>query len=90
MGLIIFAISLFTIQSIAAALFYLYSYIILMLFTFSFMFFLFERNNDGLFYLDDISQLTIFLSKNLLLSTFFSLILFGLAGLPFFIGFIAK
>jgi NADH-quinone oxidoreductase subunit N len=89
-GLIIFSISLFTIQSVSASLFYLFSYILLMLFTFSFMFFLFEKNNDGLFYLDDISQFSLFLSKNILLSILFSLILFSLAGLPFFIGFIAK
>lgn len=90
MGLIIFSICLFTIQAITAALFYLYSYIILMLFTFSFMFFLFEKNDSGLYYVDDISQFNFILSKNTLLSIFFSLILFALAGLPLFIGFIAK
>jgi len=90
MGLIIYSITLFNVTSIAAAFFYLYSYIILILFTFSFMFFLFEKNNENIYYLDDISNLNIVLSKNFLLSFMFSFILFSLAGLPIFIGFIAK
>ncbi len=63
---------------------------ILMLFTFSFMFFLFEKRNDKLSYLDDISQFHIFFSDNIILSIYYGLIIFSLAGLPFFIGFISK
>lgn len=89
-GLIIFSISSYTIQTIAAGIFYLYIYMILMLFTFSFMFFLFEKRNDKLSYLDDISQFHIFFSDNIILSIYYGLIIFSLAGLPFFIGFISK
>ena len=60
-----------------------------MLFTFSFMFFLFEKSNNELYYLDSISQFSS-LRGNKLLVCFFSLILFSMAGLPFFLGFISK
>ncbi len=90
-GLIIFSISLYTPQSITAGIFYLFSYIILMLFTFSFMLFLFEKDSsNNLYYLDDISKFHLYFSNNIILSTYFVLIIFSLAGLPFFIGFIAK
>lgn len=89
-GLIIISISVFTIQSITASLFYLGSYICLMFFVFIFMFFLFEKKDEKLIYLDDISKFNIYFSHNRLLTIYFSLILFSLAGLPFFIGFIAK
>jgi len=89
-GLIIYSISFFTITSIASAFFYLLTYIILMLFIFSFMFFLFEKNDNGFFVLDDISKLGSILNRNYLLSLYFSFILLSLAGLPFFIGFISK
>ena len=89
MGLIVYSISLFTVQSITAAFFYLVSYIILMLFTFSFMFFLFEKNKNELYYLDSISQFSSLIGNKLLVFSF-SLILFSLAGLPFFLGFISK
>ena len=89
MGLIVYSISLFTVQSITSAFFYLASYIILMLFTFSFMFFLFEKNNNELYYMDSISQFSN-LAGNKLLVFSFSLILFSMAGLPFFLGFISK
>lgn len=90
LGLIIFIICIFTIQSITAGLFYLFTYIILMLFTFCFMFFLFEKTNDKLTYLDDISKFHIYFADNILLLTFYGLIILSLAGLPFFIGFISK
>lgn len=90
LGLIIFIICIFTIQSITAGLFYLFSYIMLMLFTFCFMFFLFEKKNDKLTYLDDISKFHIYFADNILLLIYYGLIIFSLAGLPFFIGFIAK
>lgn len=90
LGLIIFIICIFTIQSITAGLFYLFTYIMLMLFTFCFMFFLFEKTNDKLTYLDDISKFHIYFADNVLLLTFYGLIIFSLAGLPFFIGFISK
>lgn len=90
LGLIIFVICVFTIQSITAGLFYLFSYIMLMLFTFCFMFFLFEKNNDKLTYLDDISKFHIYFADNTLLLLSYGLIIFSLAGLPFFIGFISK
>jgi NADH:ubiquinone oxidoreductase subunit 2 (subunit N) len=89
MGLIVYSISLFTIQSITAAFFYLLSYLILMLFTFSFMFFLFEKNNNELYYLDSISQFNSLIGNKLLVFSF-SFILLSLAGLPFFLGFISK
>jgi NADH-quinone oxidoreductase subunit N len=89
MGLIVYSISLFTVQSIAAAFFYLVSYIILMLFTFSFMFFLFEKKKHELYYLDSISQFNSLIGNKFLVFSF-SLILFSLAGLPFFLGFISK
>jgi NADH-quinone oxidoreductase subunit N len=89
MGLIVYSISLFTVQSITAAFFYLVSYIILMLFTFSFMFFLFEKNNNELFYLDSISQFNSLIGNKLLVFSF-SIILLSMAGLPFFLGFISK
>lgn len=89
MGLIIYSISIFTIQSITAAFFYLTSYIILMLFTFGFMFFLFEKNNNELYYIDSISQFSNLIGNKLLVFAF-SFILFSMAGLPFFLGFISK
>jgi NADH-quinone oxidoreductase subunit N len=88
-GLIVYSISLFTAQSITAAFFYLTSYIILMLFIFSFMFFLFEKNNNELYYIDSISQFSNLIGNKLLVIAF-SFILFSLAGLPFFLGFISK
>jgi len=63
-GLIIFSISIFTPQSITAGLFYLLLYIILMFFVFCFMFFLFEENDNGLYYIDNINKLTIFVNSN--------------------------
>lgn len=89
-GLIIFSISIFNPQTIAAGIFYLFIYLLLMFFIFSFMFFLFEKNNDKIYYIDDISQFSLFFANNVLLNIYFALILFSLAGLPFFIGFIAK
>ncbi len=89
-GLIIFSISIYNIHTITAGIFYLFTYILLMFFTFSFMFFLFEKNNNKLYYLDELSQFHLYFSNNIILTIFFSLILFSLAGLPFFIGFIAK
>lgn len=90
LGLIVFIICVFTIQSITAGLFYLFTYIMLMLFTFCFMFFLFEKKDDKLTYLDDISKFHIYFADNILLLIFYGLIIFSLAGLPFFIGFISK
>lgn len=89
-GLIVFSISMYNMQTITASIFYLCSYIFLMFFTFSFMFFLFEKNNDKLYYLDDISQFHLYFSSNIILTICFSLIIFSLAGLPFFIGWLAK
>lgn len=89
-GIIIYSISLFTINSMASAFFYLLTYIILMLFIFSFMFFLFEKNNNNLYYFDNISQLAVIFNYNKLLSYYLIFILLSLAGLPFFIGFISK
>jgi NADH-quinone oxidoreductase subunit N len=89
-GLIIFSISIFNPQTIAAGIFYLFIYLLLMFFIFSFMFFLFEKNNEKIYYIDDISQFSLFFANNVLLNIYFALILFSLAGLPFFIGFIAK
>lgn len=63
-GLIIFSISIFTPQAITAGLFYLLLYIILMFFIFCFMFFLFEENDNGLFYIDNINKLIIFVNSN--------------------------
>ena len=60
-----------------------------MLFTFSFMFFLFEKNNNELYYLDSISQFNSLIGNKLLVFSF-SLILFSMAGLPFFLGFVSK
>jgi NADH:ubiquinone oxidoreductase subunit 2 (subunit N) len=54
------------------------------------MFFLYEKNSQGLVIIDDISQISMKISSNFILSMFFVFILFSLAGLPFFIGFIAK
>lgn len=90
LGLIVFIICIFTIQAITAGLFYLFTYIMLMLFTFCFMFFLFEKKDNKLIYLDDISKFHIYFADNILLSIFYGLIIFSLAGLPFFIGFISK
>lgn len=90
-GLMIFSISLYTTQTVTAGIFYLFSYILLMLFVFCFMFFLFEKDaNEKLYYLDDISKFHLHFSNNIILNTYFVLIIFSLAGLPFFIGFIAK
>lgn len=89
-GLIIFAISIFTPQTITAGFFYLCAYIVLMFFTFFFMFFLYEYKNDKLTTVDDISQFYILFGGNTILIIYFSLIIFSLAGLPFFIGFISK
>ena len=89
-GFIIYSLSLFTLMSITASLFYLLTYILLMLFVFSFMFFLFEKNEKGLFYIDDVSRFNNILNKNYLLSAYFIFILLSIAGLPFFIGFISK
>jgi NADH-quinone oxidoreductase subunit N len=89
-GLMVFSISLYTIDSIVAGFFYLIIYITLMLFIFAFMLFLFEKNNNEVVVIDDISQISMKISNNFLLSNFFVFILFSLSGLPFFIGFISK
>jgi len=89
-GLMVFSISLYTIDSIVAGFFYLIIYITLMLFIFAFMLFLFEKNNDDVVVIDDISQISMKITNNFLLSNFFVFILFSLSGLPFFIGFISK
>jgi NADH:ubiquinone oxidoreductase subunit 2 (subunit N) len=89
-GLMVFSISIFNPHTIAAGIFYLIVYILLMFFIFSFMFFLFEKNNEKIYYIDDISQFHIYFANNILLIIYFSLIIFSLAGLPFFIGFIVK
>src|SRR5437868_315657 len=86
----VFSISLYTIDSIVAGFFYLIIYITLMLFIFAFMLFLFEKNNNEVVVIDDISQISMKISNNFLLSNFFVFILFSLSGLPFFIGFISK
>jgi NADH-quinone oxidoreductase subunit N len=89
-GLIVYSISFFSLDNIVAAFFYLITYLILMLFIFLYMFFLYEKNSQGLVIIDDISQISMKISSNFILSMFFVFILFSLAGLPFFIGFIAK
>jgi NADH-quinone oxidoreductase subunit N len=89
-GFILYALSLYTVESIAAAVFYLLVYIILMVFVFCFMFFLWEKGDKGLFFLDDIGRLSNVLNKNKLLSLYFAYAILSLAGLPFFIGFISK
>ena len=91
-GLIILSISIFNIQSITAGIFYLLIYILLMFFTFSFMYFLLEKNknNNKIYYIDDISTFHLYFSNNIILSVFFTSFIFSLAGLPFFVGFIAK
>lgn len=89
-GLMVYSISFFSLDTIIGGFFYLMTYIILMLFIFLFIFFLFEKNNQGLVIIDDISQISSKVSHNFILSIFFIFILFSLAGLPFFIGFIAK
>jgi NADH-quinone oxidoreductase subunit N len=89
-GFILYALSLYTAESIAAAVFYLLVYIILMVFVFCFMFFLWEKGDKGLFFLDDIGRLSNVLNKNKLLSLYFAYVILSLAGLPFFIGFISK
>jgi NADH-quinone oxidoreductase subunit N len=90
MGFILYSLSLYTAISITASVFYLLIYIILMVFVFCFMFFLFEKNKEGIYILDDISRLHNVLNKNYLLSLYFAFIIISLAGLPFFIGFISK
>jgi NADH-quinone oxidoreductase subunit N len=89
-GLLLFAISNISINTIVGGFYYLILYIILMLFIFSFMFFLFEVNKEGLIMIDEISQISLKIANNFLLSNFFIFILASLAGLPFFLGFIAK
>jgi NADH:ubiquinone oxidoreductase subunit 2 (subunit N) len=54
------------------------------------MFFLFEKTHEKLTYLDDMSQFHIYFAGNILLSIYYGLIIFSLAGLPFYIGFISK
>lgn len=90
MGLIVYSLILNTAISISSAVFYLLIYVILIISVFSFMFFLFEKNNNGFFVVDDISKLGSILNRNYLLSLYFSFILLSLAGLPFFVGFISK
>jgi len=53
------------------------------------MFFLFEKNNNELYYIDSISQFSNLIGNKLLVLGF-SFILISLAGLPFFLGFISK
>jgi NADH:ubiquinone oxidoreductase subunit 2 (subunit N) len=89
-GLMVYSISFFSLDTIIGGFFYLMTYIILMLFIFLFMFFLFEKNTQGIIVIDNISQISTQISHNYILSVFFIFILFSLAGLPFFIGFIAK
>jgi NADH-quinone oxidoreductase subunit N len=89
-GLMVYSISLFTADTIVGGFFYLITYITLMLFIFTFMFFLFEKNEYGLVSIDELSQISMKISNSFLLSIFFSFILFSLAGLPFFIGFLSK
>lgn len=90
MGFILYSLSLYSAISIASSVFYLLVYIVLTIFMFSFMFFLFEENEKGVNFLDDISRLYNVLNKNSLLSLYFAYIILSLAGLPFFIGFISK
>jgi len=90
MGFILYSLSLYSAISIASSIFYLLVYIVLTIFMFSFMFFLFEENEKGVNFLDDISRLYNVLNKNSLLSLYFAYIILSLAGLPFFIGFISK
>jgi NADH-quinone oxidoreductase subunit N len=90
-GLIIFSLSVFSLDGIISSHFYLLFYINLMLFVFFFMFFLFEYNNNGeIIFIDDISQISLKISDNFIVSVFFIFILFSLAGLPFFVGFVVK
>lgn len=92
MGFILYSLSLNTVTGLASSIFYLLVYIILMVFVFSFMFFFFEQNenNDNICFLGDISKLYAVLNKNYLLSLYFAFIIFSLAGLPFFVGFVSK
>lgn len=90
-GFIIYSMSLYSIDGLSAAFFYLFIYILLIYFVFSFFLYLFEiNNNKDLFFIENISQLNNIFNKNKLIISIFVLILFSFAGLPFFIGFLAK
>lgn len=90
-GFIIYSLSIYNIDGIASSFFYLLFYISLVFFLFTFILLLYEKNiNNSLFLIENISQLGLILNKNKILAILFSLILFSLAGLPFFVGFISK
>ena len=59
-GFIIYSISLYSIDSITSAFFYLFFYILLIFFLFSFILFLYEKDSKNtLFLIENISQLGI-------------------------------
>lgn len=90
-GLIIYAMSIYTIDSLSAAFFYLIIYIILIYFIFCFFIYLFEsKEYSEIFFIENLSQLNILLNKNKILNFMYIFILFSFAGLPIFIGFFAK
>lgn len=89
-GLMIYSISIFSLTSIVSGFYYLMFYIILIYFIFFLMFLFYSKNKSGLIYVDNISEFYEQLSNNTILTIFFIFILFSLAGLPFFIGFLAK
>jgi NADH-quinone oxidoreductase subunit N len=90
LGFIIISLCLVNIYSITAAFFYLIIYIFLTLFNFTIMLFFFEKNNNTIYFLDDLSRLNLSINENKLMLFFFSLILFSFAGLPLFMGFLSK
>jgi len=90
-GFIIYSMSLYTLDSLSAAFFYLIIYIILIYFIFIFFFFVFENiNASEMFFIENISQLNLLLNKNKLITIMIIFILFSFAGLPLFLGFFAK
>jgi len=90
-GFIIYSMSLYSLDGISSAFFYLLFYILLVYFLFGFILFLYEINEDkNTFLIENISQIGIILKVNKLITILFSFVLFSFAGLPLFIGFVSK
>lgn len=92
MGLVIYTISIgINTGYSAAAFFYLFFYVFLVFFLLSFIYFLNEKDSFYfLYHTNNISQIGILLYKNKILSIILVSIIFSLAGLPFFVGFVSK
>lgn len=92
MGFIVIAISLYELLSVSACFLYIVVYTILMLSIFSILLLFIKRNenNNEIIFFDNITSLDIFFNKSTLLTIVFSINIFSLAGLPFFMGFFSK